>query len=1130
MGLQFVIGGSGSGKSHYVHHFMVEEAKKNPREQYFILVPEQFTMQTQMDLVRTHSKGIINIDVLSFGRMSHRLFEENGSDELPVLDDTGKSLILRKIAGEHAESLPVIGSHLKKTGYVHEVKSALSEFYQYGIDREKMNEMISYAQNRNALRYKLKDLAEIYQFFSDYINEKYITKEEILDQAARKIKESALLKDSVIILDGFTGFTPVQIRFLEQLFCVAKKVMVTVTLDTSRKLSEKYEEQDLFAMSRKMMDSLSNLADETGFLKEKPVILGEAPVYRFRENRELAFLEQNLFRYGNGTYPEEVSSISIFEADNPRQEIHEVCKRVNYLVRTKGYQYRDFALVTGAQSDYEYFIEEECRKMGIPLYMDRTTRLSGNPGMDYVMSALQTVSGDFSYEDVFHLLRNRLSGFDDNEVDLLENYCLEKGIRTRAKYERLFTAKPTDTKLFEERLVELNEIREKVVLSLKPIRRRKASVKEHVEAVYEFLVINSVSDKLSACADEFNEANDLARAKEYGQVYREMITLLDQFVSLLGDEVMSFQEFMEILKAGFEECKVGTLPQNVDRFVAGDIERTRLSNVKVLFFVGVNDGIIPKKGGSSGIINDIDREFLYEGSFEMAPGPRQKMYIQRFYLYLNMTKPTEELILSFVKTNAEGKNIRPSYLIETIRKMFPSLSIKTTEESGMISSRSDGLKRLTENLREYAADRLENKTDLYSLYDVLKEDSELSIYTEKLTKAAFYRYESLPMKPQVVRALYGAVLHGSVSRFETFSRCAYRYFLQYGLKLKEREGYAFETRDLGTIFHAVMYTFAEELKKENYNWFNFPKEAAERMIDKAVEEAAAGFGDTVLYSTARQEYAISKMKRIMKRTVDTLQFQLKQGRFIPTEFETEFKIELKQGQELCLEGRIDRMDLMEQDDKVYVKVVDYKSGNKDFDLAELYYGRQLQLVIYMNAALAKQRGRFPDKEVVPAGMLYYTMKDPFVERNPKDDSDEAILEEIRKTLRPKGIILEQDTVVDALDSEFTGKSLVIPVERKKDGSFSSHSDVFTREQMDLISEFVTAKIKSFGEEIMSGVVKRNPCSLKEHSSCEYCEFKGKCGLDEKLPGEEIEELQILKDEEIFAGMQEFLKNEETRNK
>lgn len=1140
MGLQFVIGASGSGKSYLVQHSIVQEAALHPDKKYFFLVPDQFTMQTQKDLVLTHTKGIMNIDVLSFGRLSHRLFEENGGDDMPVLDDTGKSLVLRKVAGDCAESLPVIGAHLRKTGYIHEVKSALSEFYQYGIDREKMEEMIHYAADRGALCHKLKDLSSLYQAFQDYINEKYITKEEILDQAARLVSGSKMLQNSVVVLDGFTGFTPVQNRFIRELFGVIDQLIVTVTMDPMLPLDTAYEEQNLFAMSFRMVQSLSKLAEECHFELEQEIRLKDK-VWRFDGNESMAFLEKELFRYQNRYYEGEQDAIRIVEASDPREEIHEVCAEVARMVQEEGYAYRDMALITGAQSDYEYFIEEECRRMNIPLYMDHTAKLGSNAAMDYCIAALQVIKSDFAYEDVFHFLRNPFSRMEEEQVDLLENYCIEKGIRGRKRYERMFTAKPGGTKKPEERLEQLNEIREKVIAKFAKLSSKKNTVEGYCRAIYAFMVDSELESQCEEWEQHFTEENDLARAKEYGQVYRSLIALLDQFVNLLGEETVDFSEMLEILKAGIDESKVGTLPQNVDRFVAGDMERTRLTNIKVLFFVGCNDGIIPKKGGKGGIINDIDREFLCDGQFEMAPSPRQKMYIQRFYLYLNMTKPRDRLIMSYSKTNAEGKTLRPSYLVETVRKLFPTLIVtrctdKDEKEKGLqIRSGNDAVNLLAEEIREYAAGRLADKQDqLFSLYDMCKKNEELEKKVYELTEAAFYRYEAMPLKKEIVRALYSTVLYGSVSRFERFADCSYSYFLQYGLKLSKREGFDFEAQDLGTVYHAVLEGFSNHLAKERLSWLDFSKEKGEELVEKVMDEVAAGYHDTILYSSARKEYLIRKMKRIMKRTVDTLQFQLRQGQFVPSDFELSFdavndpnlRMKLSTGDTLRVDGRIDRIDLCEREDQVFVKVIDYKSGKKDLQLAELYYGKQLQLVVYMNAALSEIQNRYPGKEVVPAAMFYYSMQDPFVKRKEDAADEEYILEDIRKELKPKGAVLSNEEVVYALDASGVTKSLVIPVERKKDGSFASGSETYEMEELRDIREFVNHKIKTVGEQIMQGKLALDPCVYQNQSSCEFCSFKGACGFDPKIPGEEVRELSSLSKEEALEKIRLELKENE----
>ena len=515
--------------------------------------------------------------------------------------------------------------------------------------------------------------------------------------------------------------------------------------------------------------------------------------------------------------------------------------------------------------------------------------------------------------------------------------------------------------------------------------------------------------------------------------------LLDQIYELLGEEEISLQEFADILEAGFGEITVGTIPQNVDRIVVGDMERTRLKQVKVLFFLGVNDGNIPKNASKGGIISDMDREFLIESGTEMAPSPRQQMYIQRLYLYLNMTKPSERLYLSYAKVNSDGKGIRPSYLIDTVRKLFPQLAVEYPQNRSrieQIEGRQEGARYLAEELREYADGTLqeEERQDFYLMYRAYEADPE---GRDRLTAAAFRRYKESGLSRIVARALYGRQLENSVSRLETYAACACRHFLQYGLSLQEREEFGFEVSDMGNVYHAVLENFAGKLAESGRTWWDFDANFATQAIKAAVEGYAATYGETVLYSSARNEYAITRMSRILTRTVLTLQQHLKQGSFQPDDYELSFRfaedldsihVDLSEEEKMHLQGRIDRIDVSEDAEHVYVKVIDYKSGNKKFDLAALYYGLQLQLVVYMNAAMELESRKHPDKEIVPAALLYYHIDDPTIE-TPVELTQEQINEEILTKLRMNGVVNSDPAVVERLDRFLQDKSKVIPEEK-----------------------------------------------------------------------------------------------------
>lgn len=1139
MSLRFCFGPSGSGKSHRIYEEIMQRAAEEPGRNFLIIVPDQFTMQTQKDLVmRSDRDGILNIDVLSFGRLSHRILEEVGTKEMPVLDDTGKSLVLQKVAADLKEQLPAMGSLLHKQGYIHEVKSAISEFMQYGISTQDMDKLITSAQKRGALAMKLKDLKTLYRGFQDYIRDHFITTEETLDVLRRSLSKSKILKGSVVVFDGFTGFTPIQNRLIQELMRVCAETIVTVTIGVGEDPYKMDGEQKLFHLSKKTVADLEKLAAEAEVERGEDLFVKGGP-NRFAKAPALHYLEQNLFRYQYEPYAGEQQEIHMFEALSPREEVHQTALYIRYLIREQGMTYRDIAVVIGDLEGYASYVETEFGQLEIPCFLDRTRGIVLNPMIEYIKSALQLYIKDFSYDTVFHFLRSGMADISREEIDELENYVIRTGARGYRTYSRLFTRRTEElqenaegSEQAEEKTMErLNRIRQQFMDAVEILHmgsQEKAG--DYVSHLYDFLEQNQVQQKLLNYQQQFEKEGDLSRAREYAQIYRLVMDLLDQVYELLGEEEISRQEFADILEAGFGEITVGTIPQNVDRIVVGDMERTRLKQVKVLFFLGVNDGSIPKNASKGGIISDMDREFLIESGTEMAPSPRQQMYIQRLYLYLNMTKPSEQLYLSYAKVNSEGKGIRPSYLIDTVRKLFPAMSVEYPQNRSrleQIEGRQEGARYLAEELREYVEGTLpeEERQDFYLMYRAYEADA---AGRDLLTRAAFRRYRESGLSRIVARALYGQQLENSVSRLETYAACACRHFLQYGLSLQEREEFGFEASDMGTVYHAVLENFAGKLAESNLTWWDFTEDFAAKAVKESVEAYAATYGETVLYSSARNEYAITRMSRILTRTVLTLQKHLKQGSFQPDDYELSFRfaedldsihVDLSEDEKMHLQGRIDRIDVSEDAEHVYVKVIDYKSGNRKFDLAALYYGLQLQLVVYMNAAMEMESRKHPDKEIVPAALLYYHIDDPTIE-TPVELTDEQINEQILAKLRMNGVVNSDPEVVERLDRYMQDKSVVIPVEKKKDGSFSARSSVLSREEMQLISSYVDAKIRSIGREILDGKIAANPYEKGNEEACTYCAYKKVCGFDGSIPGYEKRQLEDLDKQALMQRMQE----------
>ena len=1145
MSLQFVLGGSGSGKSTYVYDQVIARSIKEENKRFFILVPDQFTMQTQMELVNRHPRGgILNIDVLSFSRLAYKISEETGGGVQTVLDDTGKSLVLRKVAQELKDEVPVLGSNLKKIGYIHEVKSAISEFMQYGIDYQKLDEMLEYSKNRGGLHGKLQDLGTLYQGFLNYIQKRFITTEETYDRLAEQLEKSALIKNSVVVMDGFTGFTPIQLKVIRKLMLYADEFIMTVTMD-SREVGEDALMQQLFSLSQKTLRDVGNIAKQEG-IETKPWIWMEGEKKRFLQAPGLAHLEENLFRYPYEKNEEKPQGIRIFEAKTIEEEVKNTCKQIRKLLQ-EGYCYRDIAIIVSDLESYASQVEEIFGEYEIPIFLDQTRKITLNPFVEYLRATIQILVKNYSYETMFHYLRSGMVEIERELVDKLEDYCLATGVKGKKAWSTLFCSKvgnkgqkysEKEKEDQEKELEELNNARDKIVEGLSVFKTGKQKVKEQVMQLYEFITNNQCQKKMEIYKKAFAISGDAGKEKEYAQIYRLVMELLNQIVSLLGEEVLSWEEFAQILDAGFGEIQVGIVPKSVDQIVVGDMERTRLKQVKALFFMGVNDGKIPKQSVSGGMLSDIDREFLAEGEFELAPTPRQQMFIQKFYLYLNVTKPSHKLFLSYANAGKEGKALKPSYFIGGIRKLFPQLEVDVIEKTvdAEFLTKKEGRMQAARMLDQYKRGNLneEEETKLYALLRVLKEEAGKDPWVEDLLDSVFYSYEGAKISPEAAKILYGTILQSSVSRLEKMASCAYAHYLQYGLGLKEREEYGFEAVDMGNVFHGVLEIFAGKLANNNYTWTNFPLEEGRELLRSSLESYAINYGNTVLFASARNAYVKDKIERILIRTIETMQYQLQKGKFVPENYEISFSsladldavsVKLNDNEKMYLQGRIDRVETYEKENNMYVKVMDYKSSEQEFQLAAFYHGLQLQLVVYLTAAMELKKKQNPDKKVMPGAFVYYHVFDPIVDAK-EGFSQDDIDKEIKKQLRVSGIVNNEQEVLDGLDYEKEGASDVIQVEYKKDGSLGSRSRVMTTEQMEVLQMYASKKIAELGNEIVNGNIAISPTTYKNRESCTFCKFKDICAFDPGVSGFKKRECKSMDQEESWSLIRDAVENRE----
>lgn len=1105
MPLKFVFGPSGSGKSSYLYQHVIQESMKYPERNYIVLVPEQFTMQTQKDLVMMHErKGIMNIDVLSFARLAYRVFEETGGGGLPVLDDEGKNLILRKIAGDYESELKMLGGHMKKQGYISEVKSVISEFTQYDIGEDEIERVMESAGESSRLYYKLADIGLLYRGFTDYLREKYITKEELLDVLSREVEKSEQLKNSTVVLDGFTGFTPVQDRLLGELMRHCREVIVTVAMDRRENPYVYEHPYQLFALSKQMVTSLLQIAKQNKIPVEEPVELYDHVPWRFKEQEALAFLEKHLFRYGAGAYEKEQEQVKLHLAKNPREEAYAVAEQVRRMMREDGYRLRDIGVIVSDMDVYADHLKQAFIKYDIPFFMDHKRSILLNSFVEYIRSVLHMAEQSFSYESVFRFLRTNLAGFTYEEIDELENYVIGLGIKGYKHWQEKWTRKLRG--MAQEDLDKMNHYRrqlvEKVDGLIYVLRQRRKTVADITRAIYEFMVQENLQVRLAEQEELFKAKGELALAREYAQIYRIVIELFDKFVELLGDEQVSLSEYCKLLDAGLEEARVGVIPPEVDQVVIGDMQRTRLKDIKALLFAGANDVYLPGALLRTGLLSELDREKFAREKLTLSAGGKEKAYVQKFYLYLNLTKPSEKLDIYYSKVSADGKSVRPSYLIQELQKLFPKLKVRDEE-------RYLKEQELTENIgfdrmiREFVQKRHETDGAWCELYNWYKRNPKWQEKVERFLEAGYYRKPLDALTEEAAKRLYGEEFETSITRMERFAVCAFSHFLTYGLGLREREEYDFQAADLGNVCHRALERFSYKVEREAGDWLKLTEEKRKQYVEESVEEAIADYGNSILYSSSRNAYLIVRMKRMLEKTVWALTKQLAAGDFKPSAYELRFA-----------NGKIDRVDTCEDGDCVYVKVIDYKTGSKSFDVTALYHGLQLQLMVYMDAALQLEQKKHPEKEILPAGVFYYRIQDPLIDRPKEGEEQEAILKE----LKPDGMISLEKEVLEHLDHCMVGESSVIPVKYNKNGSLSKSSKAASAQDFYLMMKYAVNKVEEIRQKILSGDVKVNPYRRGTETSCDYCSYRQICGFDTKMEGYRYREIEAMSVDKVIQAM------------
>lgn len=1146
MGIRFIFGRAGAGKSHYCLEQINKKLNNQDKNKLILLVPDQYTFQTEKKLLEAiGEKALLRAEVLSFKRMATRVFDSCGGRAINVIEDSGKNMLIYKLLKDKGEELQYFSKISKKQGFVGTVSKSITEFKKYNISEEILREK-ELQIDKDELKEKISDLLNIYESFNGALHKEYIDSEDILTILANKLRECTLYNGAEVWVDEFTTFTPQQIEVLKVLAKQCKNINITLCSDGED--SSKGGEADIFSVITSTENKIIKMMQENNISYKEPVYLNNKNIYRFKESNELEHLEKYFFNYPFKIYKGKNKDVRLYKANNNYNEIEWVAQDILRLVRDKGYRYKDIAVVCREIDSYDKITSVIFNEYNIPYFLDKKRDILSNPLVVLIISALEILISNWSYESVFKYVKSGLITLESQFIDKLENYILANGIKGYKWTKNLLEE---DEREFTQEEIEIAEYMEEIrrpIIKLYNKIKGNTTVIKYCTALYEFLLEINAFETMDSWLEEFNRLGMQDKIKEYTQVPSIVMDMLDQAVKVLGDEEVDLKTFSKLLVSGFEEKEIGVIPMSLDQVNIGDIARIKGRDVKALYVVGANDGVLPSANKDEGILSDEDRIELKNLGIELASDTRSRIFEEQFMVYTAITIPSNYLMITYPMADFEGKSLRPSIIIPRLKKILPNMQEESEiyynhikecdlyyDKYHNITAPIPTFNELIEALRrKYEKEEIEEHWK--EAFKWFEESEEFKDRTNVVFNGLNYTNLVERIPREKIKELYSnenGRLMFSVSRIEKYAQCPFGYYVQYGLKAKDRKVYEFSAPDLGSFMHEILDQFTNKIKKENIHWSELTKDRCSEIVNELVNNKLRNETNSILNSNKKYQYFSERFKKTITKSVTVISEQMRRGEFDVFKNEFDFgdfkdsdpiKLELPSNETVYLKGRVDRIDKVELDGETYIRIVDYKSGSKSFDLNELYYGLQIQLLVYLDAIL-KSSDKILKTECMPGAILYFKIDNPIIQSK-KALSEEEIQTEVLKKLKMDGLLLKDAKVVKAMDNEMETYSLIVPAAFKKDGDFTSTSAVVTKEQFDILRKYVNDKMIEICEEMLSGDIKIEPCKSSKVTYCDYCDYSSICQFDTSLKDNKYKIILKKKKDDLWKSMVDKVKEEE----
>lgn len=1121
MSLQFILGRAGSGKSEYC----IKEAARAETmgSRVIMIVPEQYSHSGESAFLE--AKGYIydDFNVTSFGRLARKVIVDSGLKR-QTADSAGKAMLISRALSSCKGKLAFYGSMTDKQGYIKLFTDAVSELKKGQVMPEELRAAAGKTEE-HLFAARLRDISDIYEEYNKLLSDDISDSDDNLTLMAALCFDSNYIKNAEIFIDEFYRFTQNELTCISSFLAVGANVTVSLCMPEETDLGA-----SVFSSVYGTKRALERIAENVGARILTPVVLTGVPRYR---SKELALLEYAMSGKKKIESHAAPSDISLYIAKGKYEEVVWTAASIKRFVAETGASFRDVAVITGDYDGYSDLVQSVFPMYDIPVFADTRRDFLSHPIVLYLFSLFDLLSG-ITTKRVVAYMKSGFADITDEDAFLLENYALAGAIefgdwlndeRFLRKARSVFESEAVQT----DENTDYSEIKKHLltpVLLLKEKIAESKTVADRVQSLISFFEATYLQEKIGMQISELQKNGLQREADEFAEVYNILVETLSLMVKLLGNETIGISGMRAILEAGLSQKSIGVIPTVYDQVSFGDLNRSVIKNVKALFLLGVNEGTFPAVPSSGALLSDSEREFLLAQGISVAPDTKKLIADGEFSVYTTVSVCRDKLFVSYSVGDDCGGGMRPAMFVSKLKRTFPELkavnelSLEEQRPETTVASKHSAYTYVLTHIRE-----LETNETAKALFGVLTEDDKYRCRLIRAQHFSAYTNTVRNLSRDTVEGLYGKKLYGSVSRFERFSACPFSYFVEYGLKAKERKILKVEAPDVGSLLHEIIERFSAEIKKQNKSFRTVTPDEQRKMTDAIVEDLFAAMFIKNIYSQGRLEILKKRLKSLVSKSVRAICAHVAAGEFEPTAFEVKFDkngelspvaVKLANGSEIIMTGRIDRIDTLHREGKLYLKIIDYKSGSKGYSLADIYNGTTLQLAVYAVAA-TEGTAKQTSEETELGGMFYFHLDDPVTDGLPDAAASDFV---DLKPFKMSGLSSDNTEIIRAIDGDISGWSAVIPVYLKSDGTVSkSQSKTANAQQFKQLQGYIKNTLVKIGQEIMNGNVDIRPTKTGKTLQCSFCKYAAVCGFDPKLhPCRRAAEFHS--DDEIWGRMNE----------